>query len=347
MKILLSYFLLGLTIPLSAQDIKPVIDQLTPAEVKTTWEKLNSLISKSGSIDPAELERARLQGVLQKLGKNARMSAVKSASNIAVGVDFKQEMLPRSVFYLRLGDLGADNISQLTDALRKESRAKAIILDLRASRGASNYEQSANLISLFTGGGKTLFSLVSGESAAGKSYAGQGDALFNGIILVLVNEDSNGAAEVAAAVLREQVHALIIGKKTRGEALEYTSLLVNDRVNLEIAIGRMILPGLEADFLQNGVVPDVSVVSNLEEERDILARSEKEGVAPFIFEIERPHMNEASLVAGRNPELDNYQDRNSAKQTPEPVALLDRTLQRALDAATALLVLRESSKIGG
>ncbi|MEO7934162.1 MAG: S41 family peptidase [Chthoniobacterales bacterium] len=347
MKLLFSLLFLGLTGWLAAEDIRPVIDQLTPAEVKSTWEKLNSLISKSGGIDPAELERARLQGVLQKLGRNARLTAREGSGEIAIGVNFKEEILPRSILYARLGDLSEDNISQLADSLRKAPKTPATILDLRATRGSAGYEQAAQAIGLFTGGGKSLFSLVGSGSNTGKNFAGQGEALFNGILVVLVNEDTNGPAEVVAAALRQQAHALIVGKKTKGEALEFTSLLVNDRVNLEIAVGRIVLPGLPGDFLQNGVAPDLAVSADLNEEREILTRSEKEGIASFIFEIERPHMNEASLVAGRNPELDNYQARKAEKagrQPSDPTPLLDRTLQRALDTATSLLILREPGR---
>ncbi len=340
----------GLAGLVAAEDIRPMIDQFTPAEVKSTWEKLNALISKSGGIDPAELERARLQGVLQKLGKNARLTTRATSNEITMGVNFKEEILPRSILYARLGDLSDDNISQLAESLRKAPKTPATILDLRATRDSAGYEQAAHVIALFTGGGKSLFTLVGSGTNAGKNFTGQSEALFNGILVILVNEDTSGPAEVVAAALRQQVHALIVGKKTKGEALDFASLLVNDRMNLEIAVGRIVLPGLPADFLQNGVAPDLVVSADLDGERDILTRSEKEGVSSFIFEVERPHMNEASLVAGRNPELDNYQARKAEKngrKPSDPESSLDRSLQRALDTATSLLILHETGRIGG
>ena len=344
MKIFIILFCMGVAFLSQAEDLRPAIDQLTPAEVKETWEKLSNLISKSGGIDPADLERARLQGVLQKLGKNARLTSKKATNEIPLGVNFKTEILPRSILYIRLGDLAPDNISQFGESLKKESKSKAIILDLRATAPNASFEDAARVITFFTGGGKTLFSLVGSGIASGRNFVTQGDALFTGIVFVLINEETRGPAEVVAASLRQQVNALIVGKKSAGEALEFSSLLVNDRLNLEIAVGRIVLPGLPEEFLQNGVTPDLAVKSDLVSEREILGRSEKEGIAPFLFEIERPHMNEASLVAGRNPELDNYQARKTEKEEPNP--LMDRTLQRALDTATSLLVLREPNKTG-
>lgn len=342
MKILPILVFIGLTSLSLAGNLQPLIDQLTPAEVKETWDKLTVLISKSGGIDPAELERARLQGVLQKLGKNARLSENKALGEVPVGIDYRSEILPRSILYVRLGDLSSDNISQMASTLKKESKSSALILDLRATTGRASYEDAASLIANFTGGGKSLFSLVDSGTGIGKGFTGSGDALFRGIIVVLINEETSGPAEVVAGALRQQVRALIVGKKSKGEALQFTPLLVNDRVTLEIAVGRIVLPGLSPDFLQGGIQPDLTVDSNSDEEREILARSDKEGITPFLFEIERPHMNEASLVAGRNPELDNYQARKVEKA--EITTLLDRSLQRALDTATSLLILRDSEK---
>lgn len=44
-----------------------------------------------------------------------------------------------------------------------------------------------------------------------------------------------------------------------------------------------------------------------------MPRAEK-GMAPFVYETERPHLNEAALLAGTNPELDaaEAQHRNRA-----------------------------------
>lgn len=328
------------------QSTRAPIDQLSPAEVKVAWEKLSELIASSGGISPEEIERARLHGVLDRLGKNAQLIERKPATAIVTGEDFKLELLPRGVVYTRLGDLSKDNLSQLSSALRKESKAQAVILDLRATRGTASFDLVRELTGLFVGGDKSLFTLTNSTTREQKTFRSTGDARFNGILLIVVNADTNGPGEVAAAALRQQAKALIIGTRTAGQAFEYSTIPLNERFALEVAVGRIVLPGMDPQFLSSGLQPDLPVTANLDEERDILRRSQKEGVAAFIFEIERPHMNEASLVAGRNPELDAYQARQAEKNAAGEVLNLDVSLQKALDMATALLVVREGVKPG-
>jgi hypothetical protein len=57
------------------------------------------------------------------------------------------------------------------------------------------------------------------------------------------------------------------------------------------------------------------------------------GLAPFIYETERPHMNEAALIAGTNPELESIEQRRGRMQDRVP---RDAVLQRALDLITSL-----------
>jgi len=59
----------------------------------------------------------------------------------------------------------------------------------------------------------------------------------------------------------------------------------------------------------------------------------------FIYDAGRPHMNEAALLAGTNPELEAaeaaQQRRGHAPEKPLPH---DPVLQRALDVVTSLEV---------
>jgi hypothetical protein len=58
-------------------------------------------------------------------------------------------------------------------------------------------------------------------------------------------------------------------------------------------------------------------------------------MAPFVYETERPHLNEAALLAGTNPEVDaaEAQRRNRGREK-QPTR--DPVLQRALDLVTSL-----------
>jgi hypothetical protein len=62
-------------------------------------------------------------------------------------------------------------------------------------------------------------------------------------------------------------------------------------------------------------------------------------MGPFVYETARPHMNEAALLAGTNPEVEAaeaaHQRRSRTAEKPPPH---DPVLQRALDVVTSLEV---------
>ena len=71
------------------------------------------------------------------------------------------------------------------------------------------------------------------------------------------------------------------------------------------------------------------------DKRQIFRLSGEKGMSPFVYETERPHLNEAALLAGINPELDipDAQRRNRGREK-QPAR--DSVVQRALDVVTSL-----------
>ncbi len=68
----------------------------------------------------------------------------------------------------------------------------------------------------------------------------------------------------------------------------------------------------------------------------IFQESSQLGMGPFVFEKERAHLNEAALIAGRNPEIDALEV--SRRKNPEKPQPRDLVLQRALDLVTSLAI---------
>ena len=78
--------------------------------------------------------------------------------------------------------------------------------------------------------------------------------------------------------------------------------------------------------------PDLPVETSAAQKRQIFVSSAQRGIAAFVFETERPHFNEAALIAGTNPELESRQRRNSDEN------LHDAVLQRAVDVIASIAV---------
>jgi len=56
----------------------------------------------------------------------------------------------------------------------------------------------------------------------------------------------------------------------------------------------------------------------------------------FISENSRPHLNEAALISGRNPELEAMETAQRRRMTPEKSGVHDTVLERALDIVTSI-----------
>jgi hypothetical protein len=73
----------------------------------------------------------------------------------------------------------------------------------------------------------------------------------------------------------------------------------------------------------------------------VFEQSRERGMRDFVFEAERPHLNEAALLAGRNPEIEameTAQRRGRAGEKPLP---RDPVVQRALDLVTSLAIYQQ------
>jgi len=73
--------------------------------------------------------------------------------------------------------------------------------------------------------------------------------------------------------------------------------------------------------------------------REIFQLSSEKGMAQFVYETGRPHMNEAALLAGTNPEVEAVEAAQQRRgKSPEKSPPHDPVLQRALDVVTSLEV---------
>ena len=69
------------------------------------------------------------------------------------------------------------------------------------------------------------------------------------------------------------------------------------------------------------------------DKRQIFYVSAEKGMGPFIYETERPHLNEAALMAGTNPELESAEQRHGRSQanlTPRDLVFAARSGSRHL-----------------
>jgi hypothetical protein len=127
---------------------------------------------------------------------------------------------------------------------------------------------------------------------------------------------------------------LIVGQVTAGRAVEYSDQALPSGKILRIASAEAVLPDGQPLF-PGGVKPDLPVEMSEADKRQIFRQSAEKGMGPFVYETERPHLNEAALIAGTNPELD-IPDAQRRLRSRSSQPSRDTVLQRALDVVTSL-----------
>ena len=314
--------------PKAVAPVDPV-DALDAGQLQEAIGILRRDHVRGAQIDETGLSRATLTGLLERLAPGA--SLVDEAPEAPADSPFRSEILDGRAGYLRLGSLNSENIAQLDDALRDfaEKNLHGIVLDLRATPASSDFASAAQVAGRFCPTGAELFSLSGPAKTADGVFTAQGNPLYRGPLVVIIDENTAEAAEALAATLRWNAKAMLVGTRSSGRCVEFSEVSVGDR-RLRFAAAEALVAGQA--IYPRGLRPDIEVDQDPEERRAILAAALKDGAAVYVFEKERARLNEASLVAGTNPELDSE---------PTEPGLIDRSLQRAVDLVTAIRVFRK------
>lgn len=325
----------------------------TPSPTPTTEEILNSLgqsdlqavisLLKSNFTNPdalsdLELSRATVQGLIDRLAHGVMLLPNRENASQETTARFYGEILDGHVGYLRLGALNNANLQAMDKSLGEfiSKKVDALIVDLRADAPTNDFAIAAEFGKRFCPKGKSLFKLRKPSAKQDRTFSSDRDPAFQGLITVLADSETAGATEALAGALRICDKALIIGQTTAGRAVEYSDLPLPSGKILRVAVAEAALPENQKLF-PDGVKPDLPVEMALMDKRQIFQLSLEKGMGPFVSETERPHMNEAALIAGTNPEVDAAEAAQRRRERgPDHPSVHDLVLQRALDLVTSL-----------
>ena len=309
-------------------DGKP-IDFLDAAQLQKAIEILRRDHVRGGQVDAAAMTRATLRGLLETLSPGAFLGAAKPTATAES--PFRSEILDGRAGYVRLGSLQSETIAQLDAALSDflAKKVHGVVLDLRATPDSSDFTLAAQIASRFCPPGSELFSLTGPARKEDGNYVAQGEPIYRGPLVVIIDEETSGAAEALAATLRWNAKAMLVGERSSGRCVEFSVVPLAGDIELRIATSEVRVA--DQAIYPRGLRPDIEVAQSPEERETVLAAALKDGASRYVFEEQRAQMNEAALVAGTDPEIDG----ESGKRGP-----IDRPLQRATDLVTALRVFR-------
>ena len=328
--------------PSQSPSAKPTTEQLVnslnPADLQAVISLLKSNFTNPDAITDTELNRATIQGLMVRLPHGVMLLPNRESASMEAPIAFYSEILDGHIGYVRLGSLNSANLQALDKSLSSFATKKvdALVIDLRASQATNDFAMAAEFAKRFCPKGKPLFTLRKPAARQDRVFNSDRDLAFRGLIMVLTDGDTAGAAEALADALHFYDKALIMGQPTAGRAVEYSDLPLPSGKILRVAVAEIVSAEGHSLFLE-GIKPDVPVEMSMVDKRQIFQLSSEKGMAPFVYEAGRPHMNEAALLAGTNPEVEAAEAAQQRRgRSPEKPPTHDPVLQRALDVVTSL-----------
>lgn len=328
----------------------PAVDLLSVEETDAALEAIWRKTPEPGQRSPESAKRAALQAYLDRLGPGTGLFTEPSLELNEADfppLKFHSELLPGKIGYVRLGRLHADLAPRLESTLRDFAQlgARHLILDLRATPAHGTLADAADLAGCFVPEGTPLFSQrTSGETSA--PLLGKRSPVARLRMLLLTGPRTAGPVEAFAAVLHVRAGATLLGSRTPGQAADFEQVPLQNSRFLRLPARLAVLPERPGLFAK-GLQPDVPCAVQQEASDAALLQAATAGrIAPLLHETERPRMNEAALVAGRNPELEVWiqnQIRKKQGVAPQPPTVKDEALRLAVDFVTAIEALDSSA----
>jgi Peptidase family S41 len=327
--------------PTPTASVAALIDSLQPADLQQVISLLKSNFINPAALNEMELNRATLQGLIARLGHGVVLLPNSSAAPMETASPFFSEIFEGHIGYLRLGALTVGNLQSMDAALKNFAGQKvdALVVDLRASPPTNDFATTAEFGKRFTPKGKTIFVLRKPAAKQERVFSSDRDPTYQGLTMALTDGSTAGAAEALAGALRLYQKAMIIGQPTAGSAVEYSDLPLPSGKILRVAVSEIILPATKPLF-PGGITPDLPVEMPEKDKREIFQQSLTKGMSHFVFENERPHLNEAALLAGTNPELETMEVVQRGRAVNKET-LHDPVAQRAVDLVTSLAIIQK------
>lgn len=323
--------------PASQPPTESIINAMPAADLQQAVQLLKSNYINPEALNETELGRATLYGVLEKIGPGATLFAERAPQPNESTNPFYSDVIEGHIGYLRFGALTQPNLQALDASLQnmRVKKVDAVVIDLRASPATNDFAIAAEFAKRFVGKGKPLFTLRRASAKQERAFTNDRDPAYDRLMLVLADSETSGPAEVLAGLLRLHNKALVIGQPTSGQAVEFSDLPLNSGRTLRVAVAEAVLPDGRSVF-PGGVKPDLAVEMAIPDKQIVFQQSVEKGMGPFIFEAERPHLNEAALLSGRNPEIEAAEAAQRRRSSPDKPATRDPVLQRAVDVITSL-----------
>lgn len=233
--------------------------------------KIGDLITE---IDSAEITTDNFAGLISQLsGRNKtemRLKIKKAADNTEALIELTPVYKLNSVSYQKSGNIGFIRLTAFYEDTAKLFKnavdvliadgITGLIVDVRNIK-SFNYDHAANVIDvivpLATEGNGAIATALDYEGNCIAVYSADADSV-NIPLSVLVNDRTEGAAELFAADLRDFSKAILIGENTAGNASYQKSFSLENGDTIVLTVAK-ICPYISECFDGQGVSPDIVI----------------------------------------------------------------------------------------
>src|SRR5205823_4991505 len=151
-------------------------------------------------------------------------------------------------------------------------KVDAVVLDFRASPATNDFPVASEFAKRFCPKNKPLFSLRKPTARQERTFTSDRDPSYQGLIIILADGETAGAAEAIAGAIHLYDRALVVGQPTAGRAVEYSDLKLPSGKILRVAVGEAVLPG-DRPLFPDGIKPDVPVEMPVVDKLDVFQQS--------------------------------------------------------------------------
>ena len=261
--------------------------------VSTLEEARQHLITHSNTPAPVDLVVARGDTTL----------SFRQVPRRTFEIPYVESRIRNGVAYFKLFGFADSALDQWRDHLRRLplEKTNGLIIDLRGTQ--SGYLTSVlGIASCHVGPGKIVVSYRGRDET--KNYQTQGESLFRGLLVVLIDSETSGHAEILAACLREQASAILVGEPTAGDALVQQYFPLSDGSSLTLPVWVGYSP--EGLPLDQGLIPDVTCAGT-----EVLETAE----SLLVSKQEAKHRTNSPRIDIHGPVSPQSQDREDFVQS--------------------------------
>jgi carboxyl-terminal processing protease len=251
------------------------------------------------------------------------------------------KIINEDIGYIRVVAFGKGASTQLREKLVKllnEEGASAIILDLRDS-GNGIISEGIQAADLFIPEGETITNLKSRLAAEDKTFESTPVAsTIRRPLVVIINQGTGKAAEVAAAAIKETERGIVVGEKSFGAAVEQTMVEIEHGAALKLTTGHYYSP-LGAKITGEGVEPHIIVKVSVEEQQ---LRRQNDGVTAGPAQ-EEPEHDAGDTETDANDEIRKILDENKKDGAKEEEVFVDTQLEKAVDILKVIKICEKAA----